>query len=45
MKKKEKLEKLQNVPEEIPQKENMSNLSFTRIAEQRHMTLRHVEVI
>jgi hypothetical protein len=45
MKKKAKLEKLQTVLEETPQKENMSNLSFTGIEEQRHMALCHVEVI
>jgi hypothetical protein len=32
MKKKAKLEKLQNILEETPQKENMSNLSFVGIA-------------
>ena len=31
MKKKVKLEKLQNVPKETPQKENMQNLSFVGI--------------
>jgi hypothetical protein len=45
MKKKAKLEKLQNVPEETPQKENMQNVSFIEIAEQQHLELRHVEVI
>lgn len=34
MKKKVKLEKLQNVPEGTPQKENMQNLNFSRISEQ-----------
>jgi hypothetical protein len=33
MKKKVKLEKLQNVPEETLQKENMKNLSFAGIKE------------
>lgn len=45
MKKKAKLEKLQNVPEGTSQKENMQNLSFAGIAEQQHMALCHVEVI
>jgi hypothetical protein len=45
MKKKEKLEKLQNVLEETLQKENMLNLSFVGIAEQQNMPLHHVEVI
>ena len=39
MKNKVKLEKLQNVPEGTPQKENMQNLNFARISEQRHLVL------
>jgi hypothetical protein len=34
MQKKAKLEKLQNVPEGTPEKENMQNLNFARISEQ-----------
>jgi hypothetical protein len=45
MKKKAKLEKLQNVPEGTPQKENMQNLNFARISEQRHPVLRRGEAI
>jgi hypothetical protein len=45
MNKKEKLEKLQNVPEGTSQKENMQNLNFARISEQRHPILCHGEAI
>jgi hypothetical protein len=45
MKKKAKLEKLQNVPEGTPQKENMQNLNFARISEQRHPVLHRGEAI
>jgi hypothetical protein len=43
--KRAKIEKLQKVPKGTSQKENFQNWSFTRISEQRHMTLRHGEAI
>jgi hypothetical protein len=40
-----KRDKLQNIPEGALQKENLQNWSFAGISEQRHMALRHGEVI
>jgi hypothetical protein len=44
-KKRDKIEKLQKVPEETSQKKNLQNWSFVGISEQRHMALRHDEAI
>jgi hypothetical protein len=44
-KKKEKLEKLQGVPEKTSQKEGLHNLNIVEIAEQCRMTLLHDEAI
>jgi hypothetical protein len=44
-KKRDKIEKLQKVPEGTSQKENLQNWSFVGISEQRHMALRHGEAI
>jgi hypothetical protein len=44
-KKKEKLEKLQEVPERTSQKEGIQNLNLTRISEQRRLALHHDEAI
>jgi hypothetical protein len=44
-KKRDKIEKLQKVPEGTSQKENLQNWSFVGISEQRHMALRHDEAI
>lgn len=43
--KRDKIEKLQKVPEETSQKENLQNWNFSGISEQRHMALRHGEAI
>jgi hypothetical protein len=40
-KKREKIEKLQKVPEGTSQKENLQNWNFVGISEQRHMALHH----
>jgi hypothetical protein len=39
-KKRDKIDRLQKVPEGTSQKENLKNWSFSRITEQRHMALR-----
>jgi hypothetical protein len=44
-KKKDKIEKLQKVPEGTSLNENMKNWSFVKISEQRHMALHHGESI
>jgi hypothetical protein len=44
-KKREKIEKLQNVPEGTSQKEGLKNWNFIKISEQRNMALRHDEEI
>jgi hypothetical protein len=44
-KKREKIEKLQKVPEGTSQKEGLQNRNFVGISEQRNMTLRHGEAI
>jgi hypothetical protein len=44
-KKRDKLEKLQKVPERTSKKENLQNWSCAGISEQRHMTLFHGEAI
>jgi hypothetical protein len=44
-KKKAKLERLQEVPEETSQKAGLQNLNLAGIAEQRRMALRHDEAI
>jgi hypothetical protein len=44
-KKRAKLKNLQKVPEGTSQTKNLQNWSFVRILEQRHMALRHDEVI
>jgi hypothetical protein len=44
-KKRDKIEKLQKVPEGTSQKENLHNWNFVGISEQRHMALHHGEVI
>jgi hypothetical protein len=44
-KKRDKIEKLQKVPEGTSQKENLQNWNFTGISELRHMALRHGEEI
>jgi hypothetical protein len=44
-KKREKVEKLQKVPEGNLQKENLQNWNFARISKQRHMALHHGEAI
>jgi hypothetical protein len=44
-KKREKIEKLQEIPDGTLQKENLQNRSFTEILEQRPMALHHGEVI
>jgi hypothetical protein len=44
-KKKEKLEKLHEVPEKTSQKVGLQNLNLAGIAEQRRLTLRHSEAI
>jgi hypothetical protein len=44
-KKRDKIEKLQKIPEGTSQKENLQNWSFVGISEQRHMALRHGEAI
>jgi hypothetical protein len=44
-KKRDKIEKLQKVPEGASQKKNLQNLSFVGISEQRHMALRRGEAI
>jgi hypothetical protein len=43
--KRDKIEKLQKVPEGASQKENLQNLSFAEISEQRHRSLRRGEAI
>jgi hypothetical protein len=43
--KRAKIEKLQKVSEGASQKENLHNLSFVEISEQRHRSLRHGEAI
>jgi hypothetical protein len=43
--KRAKIEKLQKVPEGASQKENLQNLSFTEISEQRHRSLHRGEAI
>jgi hypothetical protein len=44
-KKKDKIEKLQQVPEGTSQKETLRNWNFFGISEQRHRALRHGEEI
>jgi hypothetical protein len=44
-KKKAKIEKLQKIPEGASQKENLQNLNFAEISEQRHRPLHHGEAI
>jgi hypothetical protein len=44
-KKRAKIEKLQEIPDGTSQKENLQNLSFVGISEQRPMALRHGEAI
>jgi hypothetical protein len=44
-KKREKIEKLQKVPEGTSPKENLQNRNFVGISEQRHVALRHGEEI
>jgi hypothetical protein len=44
-KKREKIEKLQKVPEGTSQKEGLQNWNFTGISEQRNMELLHGEAI
>jgi hypothetical protein len=44
-KKREKIEKLQNVPEGTSQKEGLQNWNFVGISEQCNMALRHGEAI
>jgi hypothetical protein len=44
-KKKEKLEKLQEVPKKTSKKEGLQNWNLTKIAEQHRLTLRHDEAI
>jgi hypothetical protein len=44
-KKRDKIEKLQKVPEGTSQEGNLQNWSFVGISEQRHMALRHGEAI
>jgi hypothetical protein len=44
-KKRDKIDKLQKVPEGTSQKEKLQNCSFTRISEQQHMALHHGEAI
>jgi hypothetical protein len=44
-KKRDKIEKLQKIPEETSQKEKSQELSFIGISKQRHMTLHHGEEI
>jgi hypothetical protein len=44
-KKREKIEKLQKVPEGTSQRENLQNWNFVGISEQRHMALHHGEEI
>ena len=43
--KRDKIEKLHKVPQGALQKENLQNLSFVEILEQRHRSLRHGEEI
>jgi hypothetical protein len=40
-KKRDKIGKLQKVPEGTSQQDNLQNWSFTKISEQHHMALRH----
>jgi hypothetical protein len=44
-KKREKIEKLQNVPEGTSQKEGLQNWNFAEISEQRNLALHHGEAI
>jgi hypothetical protein len=44
-KKRNKIKKLQKVPEGTSQKENLQNWNFIGISEQHHMALRHGEAI
>jgi hypothetical protein len=44
-KKRDDIEKLQNIPERTSQKENFQNWNFVGISEQPHMALRHGETI
>jgi hypothetical protein len=44
-KKREKIEKLQKIPDRTSQKENLQNGSFAKISEQRPMELHHDEAI
>ena len=45
IKNKEKLQKLQEVPERTSQKEGLQNLNFVEIEEQHRLELRHGEAI
>jgi hypothetical protein len=45
IKKRDKIEKLQKVPNGTSQKENLQNWNFVRISELHHMALRHGEAI
>jgi hypothetical protein len=44
-KKRDKIEKLQKVPEGTSEKENLQNWNFVRISKQHHMALCHGEAI
>jgi hypothetical protein len=44
-KKRAKIDRLHKIPEGATQKENLQNLNFVEISEQRHRSLRHGEAI